>query len=276
MAHDSGDAPGRSGLRSVASVLTYAVVLAFAVAGVAFLISPDKGTAAAETNSGKRVKINLAKLTASSTKTTLAKAPRDPEPQGTTDGEVVRPMRVLPLFAAPGRRPIGKIEKTLMGETWLPVVGRRGGWSQVLLPSRPNSSTAWLKTSQVERRSTPYLVRVHVGSRTMELFQNGQRVGTWDVAVGMPETPTPTGRTFLMGSITDPSQSHSPVILPLGSHSDTLDTYGGGPGTVAIHTWPDETVFGAAASHGCIRVPADALDRMTQVPLGTLILVDEK
>jgi lipoprotein-anchoring transpeptidase ErfK/SrfK len=78
-----------------------------------------------------------------------------------------------------------------------------------------------------------------------------------------------------MGSITDPGQSFSPVILPLGSHSDTLDTYGGGPGTVAIHGWPDPSVFGAAASHGCIRVPADALERMTQVPLGTLVLVDQ-
>jgi lipoprotein-anchoring transpeptidase ErfK/SrfK len=64
------------------------------------------------------------------------------------------------------------------------------------------------------------------------------------------------------------------VILPLGTHSDTLDTYGGGPGTVALHTWPDASVFGTAASHGCIRVPPDALDQLTQVPLGTLVLID--
>ena len=78
------------------------------------------------------------------------------------------------------------------------------------------------------------------------------------------------------GSITDPNQSYSPVILPLGAHSATLDTYGGGPGTVAFHTWPDPDVFGRAVSHGCIRVPADALEQLMDVPLGTLVLVDDE
>ena len=84
------------------------------------------------------------------------------------------------------------------------------------------------------------------------------------------------GLVFLLGSVIDDNQSYSPIILPLGSHSDTLDSYGGGPGTVALHGWPDESVFGTAASHGCIRVPAEALDLLTQVPLGTLVIVDER
>lgn len=83
------------------------------------------------------------------------------------------------------------------------------------------------------------------------------------------------GRTFLLGSIVDANQSFSPLILPLGSHSDTLDTYGGGPGTVALHGWPDASVFGSAISHGCVRVPADALEQLRQVPLGTLVIVDQ-
>ena len=94
--------------------------------------------------------------------------------------------------------------------------------------------------------------------------------------MGAPDTPTPVGRTFLLGSIVDDGQSYSPLILPLGSHSDTLDTYGGGPGTVAIHGWPDASVFGRAISHGCVRVPADALDQLRQVPLGTLVIIDQR
>jgi lipoprotein-anchoring transpeptidase ErfK/SrfK len=65
------------------------------------------------------------------------------------------------------------------------------------------------------------------------------------------------------------------VILPLGAHSPTLDSFGGGPGTVAIHTWPTPDVFGAATSDGCVRVPKDALDQITDVPLGTLVMIDE-
>jgi lipoprotein-anchoring transpeptidase ErfK/SrfK len=114
-----------------------------------------------------------------------------------------------------------------------------------------------------------------VGSRQLELIQDGAVVGSWTVAVGAPETPTPTGRTFLLGSIVDSNQSYSPLILPLGTHSDTLDSYGGGPGTVALHGWPDASVFGRAISHGCVRVPADALEQLRQVPLGTLVIVDQ-
>ena len=253
----------------VVSRLALLVVIAFAVAAVIFFVSPDGTKAAA-----KRDAPDLGKLVASTTKATLPRAPRDEDPQATTEGDVVHPKRPLPVYAAPGRRPFAKIMPTQMGETWLPVVDRRDGWSKVLLPSRPNGSTGWLKSSELETARTPYLIRVHVGSRELELFEDGNLVGSWPVAVGAPATPTPTGRTFLLGSIVDENQSYSPVILPLGSHSDTLDTYGGGPGTVALHGWPDASVFGDAVSHGCVRVPADALERLAQVPLGTLVIMD--
>jgi hypothetical protein len=259
--------PRADGPRSSVSTLSFLVVVVLAVAG--FVLLGDSGA------EGKG-RVALGRLTASTTGTTLREAPQDPTPMRATDGEVVHPLRALPLYANPGRNPFGKIGPRQMGETWLPVVGRRGGWSRVLLPSRPNGSTGWVRTDQLERRTSPYLVRVHLASRTLELFHDGTNVGTWSVATGRPATPTPTGRTFLLGSITDENQSFSPVILPLGAHSDTLDTYGGGPGTVALHGWPDSGVFGTAASHGCVRVPEDALDRLTRVPLGTLVIVDDQ
>ena len=251
------------------SRLAVLVVLAFLFAGAFFLISPGDKAAA-------RTAPDLGKLTAATTEAAFPNAPLDPHPLEATDGEVVHPLRTLPVFSEPGRGAFAKITPTQMGDVWLPVVGRSGGWSQVLLPSRPNGSVGWLKTSEVERRTSSYLIRVHLGSRTLELFDDGDLVGSWAVAIGAPETPTPTGRTFLLGSITDEAQAFSPVILPLGSHSDTLDSYGGGPGTVAIHGWPDASVFGAAVSHGCVRVPADALSALTQVPLGTLVIVDQQ
>ena len=257
----------------VVSRLAVLVVVAFVAATVIFFVSPDGSRAASKAN-GPAPAPDLTELVASTTEATLPRAPRDQDPQGTTVGDVVHPKRTLAVYAAPGRRPFAKITPQQMGETWLPVVDRSRGWSKVLLPSRPNGSTGWLKSSQLEQRRTPYLIRVHVGSRELELFEDGTLVGSWPVAVGAPGTPTPTGRTFLLGSIVDANQSYSPVILPLGSHSDTLDSYGGGPGTVALHGWPDSSVFGDAVSHGCVRVPADALDRLTQVPLGTLVIMD--
>ncbi len=260
----SSAATARTSLRRTAAVLAIAVLL---VAGL---------TACGEGEQRRAADVDLTQLVASTTKAKLPKAPQDTDPTATTDGDVVHPRRPLPVYAAPGRRPFAKITPKQMNDTWLPVIGRKGGWSQVLLPSRPNGGTGWLKTAQLDTRRTPYLVRVHVGSRRLELLRDGDVVGSWSVAVGAPDTPTPVGRTFVLGSIVDDGQSYSPLILPLGSHSDTLDTYGGGPGTVALHGWPDASVFGQAVSHGCVRVPADALDQLSQVPLGTLVIIDQR
>jgi hypothetical protein len=253
------------------SAVAYIVIAALFMAAVTSCSAPhdNKGRRGAD-------RADLATLVASTTGTKLPRAPKDADPTESTDGRVVHPRRTLPVYAAPGRRPFGKIAPRQMSDTWLPVVDRRGGWSKVLLPSRPNGSTGWLRSAQLQQRRTPYLIRVHVGSRQLELLREGTPVGTWSVAVGAPETPTPLGRTFLLGSIVDDNQSYSPLILPLGAHSDTLDTYGGGPGTVALHGWPDASVFGSAVSHGCVRVPADALDQLRQVPLGTLVIVDQQ
>jgi lipoprotein-anchoring transpeptidase ErfK/SrfK len=116
---------------------------------------------------------------------------------------------------------------------------------------------------------------VHLRFLTVELFKGGQRLDKWAVGIGKQSAPTPSGRTFLLGSTSDTAQRYSPMILPLGAHSLTLDSFGGGPGTVAIHTWPAANVFGTRPSDGCIRVPRDALHQLAQVPLGTLVLIDE-
>jgi len=56
-------------------------------------------------------------------------------------------------------------------------------------------------------------------------------------------------------------------------HSNTLTTFGGGPGTVGLHGWPDPAVFGHAVSHGCVRVPTAALRTLSQVPLGSPVMI---
>lgn len=218
---------------------------------------------------------DLTKLVSSTTHTTIAEAPLDAQPFAATDGLVVHPRTETALYDAPNGDAIAKVGPQQFGPTWLPVVGRSDGWVQVLLPSRPNRSTGWMREKGLDRAKSSYLIRVHTKSRTLQLFHRGRSQGVWKVAVGVKKTPTPAGRTFVLGSFIDSLQA-SPVILPLGVHSPTLDTFGGGPGTVAIHGWPRPGVFGRAVSFGCVRVPAKALDQLRRVPLGTLVLIDSK
>ncbi|TDC36835.1 murein L,D-transpeptidase, partial [Actinomadura sp. KC345] len=163
----------------------------------------------------------------------------------------------------------------LKGPTWVPVVESRPGWRRVLLPSRPNGVTGWIPDSGLKTARSTHVIKVDLGERTMTLLDSGRPKGTWKVAIGAPKTPTPTGRTFMLASLAPAKPTYSPLILPVGAHSATLDTFGGGPGTVAFHGWPTKSVFGKAVTHGCVRVPEDALRRLAKVPLGSPVHITD-
>jgi lipoprotein-anchoring transpeptidase ErfK/SrfK len=221
----------------------------------------------------------LARLPRATTFTSVPAAPLDQDPFAATDGLVVRPLTPQVVYVAPGKRPIAVLPATeLDGPTWVPVVQSSPGWDRVLLPSRPNRATGWIFTdgtagSQLEIRHSAYLIRIEIAARKLSVDEDGGSRGTWTVAVGAPGTPTPPGRTFLLALLAPPQPTYSPLILPLGVHSSVFSAFGGGPGTVGVHGWPDPSVFGHAVSNGCVRVPAAALHMLSGIPLGTLVLI---
>ncbi|MFG2087380.1 MULTISPECIES: L,D-transpeptidase [unclassified Spirillospora] len=216
------------------------------------------------------------KVPEATTFTTVSGAPRDPAPDGATDGLVLHPAKPVPVHDRPdGRRVATLPTEQLGGPTWVPVVETSGGWRRVLLPSRPNRASGWISGAGPLRTAhTSYAIRVDLAERQLTLLKSARQVGRWKVAIGGANTPTPSGRTFLMATLARKKTSPSPIVLPLGTHSATLDTFGGGPGTVALHGWPDASVFGKAVTHGCVRVPEDALDALSRVPLGSLVFIN--
>ncbi|WP_246195880.1 L,D-transpeptidase [Halopolyspora algeriensis] len=207
---------------------------------------------------------------------TTPEAPSDSAPQRKTEGVVLHVKQEVPVYDAPEGSAIARLPATqFKSPSWLPIIAERGDWARILLPSRPNGSTGWVRsgTAKVEKAYTPYVVTVDVEQRRVVVRKNDREVGSWTVGVGSPGTRTPKGRTFILASIRETVTDFSPIILPLGTHSETLTTYGGGPGTVAFHGWPDPSVFGTASSDGCVRVPSDALHLLKSLPLGTLVLV---
>ena len=217
----------------------------------------------------------LARLPKATTFARLDGAPLDSGAPADTGALVAHPLSAQAVYAAPGGRPFAVLPDTeLGGPTWVPVVQAELGWDRVLLPSRPDHATGWLSAGDaLQIRYSAYVIRVSLEARTLTILNDGDPLGTWTVAVGAPGTPTPVGQTFLLAQLAPPQPGYSPLILPLGTHSDTLDTFGGGPGTVALHGWPDPGVFGQAVSHGCVRVPDAALSLLARVPLGSLVLI---
>ncbi|GAA4325266.1 lipoprotein-anchoring transpeptidase ErfK/SrfK [Actinomadura luteofluorescens] len=260
----------RHSLRAVtAGGITAAVLLSAGGCGGS---SSGHGTASAAGTKGGQAA--PAKVPEATTYTNLSGAPADPTPDGATDGLVVHPTSPAPVFDRPaGHRFATLPVAELGGPTWVPVVETSGDWRRVLLPSRPNGATGWVPGTALKTAHTPYTVRVDLTRRRLVLERSARPVGHWPVATGDAKTPTPTGRTFVMATLAPAKKTPSPIVLPLGTHSATLDTFGGGPGTVALHGWPDTSVFGKAVTHGCVRVPADALKALSRVPLGSLVFI---
>lgn len=261
--HRRGSAVARRTTRSLSAVVL--ACLALSGCGVAAEPAADPPRAMAKADLGMQPDVT--------TFADFPTAPKDPAPQAGTDGVVLHVLDDLAVHQSPGGQVFAKLPaKQLNNPTWVPIVAERGKWAQVLLPSRPNGATGWVRTDRkVERAHSPYVVDVDVDARHLEVRKNGSVIGQWTAGVGSADSPTPRGRTYLMAAIEETVTKFSPIILPMGIHSDTYNTYGGGPGTVALHTWPDPSVFGKAASDGCVRVPSDALRLLTSLPLGTLV-----
>jgi lipoprotein-anchoring transpeptidase ErfK/SrfK len=245
-------------------------------ASAALLAAGCGGKSEAESGNRGPAPAAAAKLPQATTFTTLRGLPQDPAADTSGNGTVVHPTVAMPVSAQPGGAPVATLPSTQLGSpTWVPVVETRPGSLRVLLPSRPNHTTGWIATNggKLKTAHSSYVVKVDTSDRRLAILRSGRQLGIWTVAVGGGKTPTPTGRTFMLASLAPAKVTYSPLILPVGAHSETLDTFGGGPGTVAFHGWPDRAVFGKAVTHGCVRVPPDALAALSKVPLGTPVII---
>ncbi|OXM53116.1 L,D-transpeptidase [Amycolatopsis alba] len=214
----------------------------------------------------------LAALPEANTFGELNNAPADPS--APASGEVLHPKADAAIYRVPGAEPIARLPETQIGSpTWVPVIARQGEWAQVLLPTRPNGASGWLHATPeaVESAHNDFEVRVDLAGFRLEILEAGKPTGSWKIGTGKPEHPTPTGRAFILASIKESVNTYSPIVLPLSSHSDSHETFGGGPGTVGLHTWPDNSFVGKATSDGCIRVTREALNRLVELPLGTVV-----
>lgn len=136
-------------------------------------------------------------------------------------------------------------------------LGRR--WLRVRLPERPNDAAGWMLADRAALSRTSWRLEVDVSARRVRAIRLGRVVRSFRAVVGATATPTPRGH-FAVAEIVrqpDPSGFLGPWALHLTAHSDVLDDYGGGPGTVAIHGRAGASLLdplGSARSHGCIRI----------------------
>jgi hypothetical protein len=152
---------------------------------------------------------------------------------------------------------------------WLLVLGATRAhdgrcWVKVRLPTRPNYASGWLQAEQVLLRPSAWSITVSLARRTLTVFRSGRVARRVSVVIGAPATPTPTGLFSIIGAWRSPPNAFlGSWILPLTAHSNALQEFEGGDGTVGVHGRGGASLLdplGSARSHGCIRVSNPDID----------------
>ncbi len=182
------------------------------------------------------------------------------------------------LRAAPHGRPLAHLStKTEFGspETAL-VVRHTGKWLGVVSPQAGNGKLGWIPLSAVGLARINWELKVSLSARRLTVLQGGRVLKRYTVAIGAPYAPTPTGRFAVTDRLTtgDPSGPYGCCILALSAKSPHAIQGWSGGNRIAIHSTPEVSSIGEAASHGCLRLTlAEGRWLLDHVPLGTPTLI---
>ena len=157
----------------------------------------------------------------------------------------------------------------------------RGGreWLKVLLPVRPVGATGWIPREVAVLGRTRYRIGLRLGTRRLTVYRDGRPVRRFRAVIGAPGTPTPRGLAAIYerNRQPDPGGFLGPWSLALTAMSDVLESFGGGPGRVAIHGREGASLrdpLGSARSHGCIRIDSAAVTWLaSHAPPGTPVRI---
>ncbi len=120
------------------------------------------------------------------------------------------------------------------------------------------------KTTPVRR------IVVSIPDRKLALLENGRLVKVYPVAVGAPESPSPSGEFQIVRRLENPAYFHPGVVIapgpanPIGTRWIGLNVKGFG-----IHGTNRPASVGKNASHGCVRLRnRDMEDLFARVRVG--------
>ncbi|MFB9234668.1 L,D-transpeptidase [Plantactinospora siamensis] len=184
--------------------------------------------------------------------------PADPDPQSTTRlGEGLHPTARVAAYDAPGGKPRAFLAPTISGvQLTMPIVQRRAGWAAVLLPS-VNRTIAWVPPGGWDTVTLRDLVVVERRSHKLTWLRDDQAVNTWRVTLGEAATPTPLGRTFVLGRSRLAGKVYADTdVFALGAIPDFPGKVPAGlrGAHTGIHTWYTDATLGQNVSNGCIRL----------------------
>ncbi len=169
----------------------------------------------------------------------------------------LHPLRRIAAYDAPGGQPLAFLPPDIRGaELTMPIVGAHSGWVSVVLPST-NRTMAWVPPgswASVPLRDQLIVVR---DTHQMMWLRDGALVKSWRVSLGLPSSPTPLGRTFVLGRSSLEGKVYAGTdVLALGAVPDNPNAVPTGlrGAHTGIHTWYHDRELGKNTTDGCIRL----------------------
>lgn len=154
------------------------------------------------------------------------------------------------------------------------VQERRGDWLRVHVPVRPNGTTGYVRTADVDLSQTQHRVELHLGERMLRVFDGPDQFVETKVVIGSPFTPTPTGTFYITDIVPQTSPSFAPFALATNGYSEVMNEFDTGVPVVALHGTSHPEQVGEARSNGCVRIPNEIVQQLADtLPQGTPVYI---
>jgi L,D-transpeptidase catalytic domain len=152
----------------------------------------------------------------------------------------------------------------------LAVAARRPGWLGVISPLVPNGKLAWVDRRTVRLSAVRLHIDLSLSRRQLSLLRGRTLITRFDVGIGAPTSPTPTGRFAVTDKLSGEGTVYGCCILALSAHQSRPPRgWSGSDSRVAIHGGGPGAISG-----GCLHASTSALRfLMAHVPLGTRVTI---
>ncbi len=163
-------------------------------------------------------------------------------------------------------------------------------WYEVLLPMRPNGTTAFVPATDVSVSKTLYRLKVVRNKFSVYFYEGCELVDRFKVGIGNGATPTPVGNFYLQAlyKLPNPNTVYGTYAYALSGYSEAIKQWQGGDcagvsaaearegkcgGIIGLHGTNDpDGSIGRYVSNGCIRMRNKDIESMVpMLPLGTPI-----
>ena len=122
---------------------------------------------------------------------------------------------------------------------------------------------------------------IDLSERTVYVYQDGELIESYPVAIGRPGWETPIGEYHVMSMLQNPGWTHplTEEVIPPGPENPLgerwIAFWTDGDNYIGFHGTPNRLSIGRAASHGCVRMfNEDVRELYEMVQPGTAVVVE--